>query len=201
MAQTPWKRRTESKRRSGFTLLMALVLLTLAALLLAGLARYSLSMAVESGEACRQLQRRWGETSLCRAVLRRADRILAQRERLAVEQGQRIEECFPIHESVRLGTVEFHLQLDDENRKLNVNRLYAIGGQSEVSQALHQLGQRAATVRLRPQRPETSRSTIRTFESFGQIYALQRLRPEEHSARWLAANAQAVTCWGNGRVH
>ena len=70
-----------SRRRGGFVLLMSLMLIVLAALLLAGLARHSLSVGSQSYETRQELQRRWGTMSLSRAVLYRADQVLNEHER------------------------------------------------------------------------------------------------------------------------
>jgi len=111
------------------------------------------------------------------------------------------ENLFPIVETVRLGQWEFQVVLDDESRKLNLNRLYLGGGSDKVCEALDWLGQSRVAVRLRPHPDHVRNVTVPPFESWGQVYRLDELPTREHPAQWLAPAVGDVTCWGEGRVH
>ena len=73
---SPRRRGRRSTRRRGFVLLMVLVLIAIAAMILAGIARHSLGLALEASDARQSLQDRWATVSLERAVLGRVDKIL-----------------------------------------------------------------------------------------------------------------------------
>jgi len=180
---------------------MSLVLLVLSATLLVGLARHSLSVATESCDRQSEMQRRWGTVSLCKAVLGRADEILARHVDTTSARLRNSDQLYPLVETVRLGDLDFRLRLDDESRKLNLNRVYASGGSDEVSEALRLLGHGGTAATLRPHQGGLRNLLVQPFESWGQVYALDELPGDEHPARWLPANTRYVTCWGNGRVH
>lgn len=190
-----------NRQRGGFVLLMSLVLIALCAVLLAGIARHSLSLGSNCHEARQQLQRRWGAVSLANAVLTQADQIVAEHLRDRPAELEDKDQVFPIVETVRLGGLDFHVVLDDESRKLSLNRLYLSGGSDKVYEALHRLGQSRAAVRLRPHPDHVRNVTVRPFESWGQVYRLDELPTKEHPAHWLSAAARELTCWGEGRVH
>ncbi len=190
-----------NRQRRGFALLMSLVLILLCAILLAGLARYSLSMASDCHEARRELQRHWGTVSLSRTVLTQAQQIVAEHVQDRATRPEDQSPLFPIEETVRLGELDFHVLLDDESRKLNLNRLYLAGGSGKVYEALQGLRQSRAALRLRPHPDHVRNVTVRPFESWGQVYRLDELPTRQHPARWLATAAEEVTCWGDGRVH
>jgi len=133
----PRKRRTRRPPRKGFVLLMALMLIALAALVLTGLARYSLTLAAESERQREDMQLRWGAISVSRALLHRTDQLFLHNEQLATEQGEKIAELFPLEETVRLGGVDFRVILDDENRKLNVNRVIRAAAQRSHARHSH----------------------------------------------------------------
>lgn len=189
------------KRRRGFVLFMALVLIALAVVLLAGFARQSLSLALEAGEAKRDLQLRWGTASACRAILDRAEMILSEHVRRNSQNPGDGRPLYPCSETVRLGEMDFGLVLDDENRKLNLNRVYISGGSEKVYECMHQLGCNMTATRLRPEHDGSPNVARRPFASWGQVHALDELPSEEPPARWLMANTRELTCWGNGRVH
>ena len=202
MADTLSQARIAASRRpprGGFALLMSLMLLVLCTVLLVGLARFSLSLSAECRDAREEMQWRWGAVSLRAAIASRADQVIARRVGEG-HAGLNREDAYSVVETVQLGEVSFRLRVEDENRKLNLNRLFVTGGSDDVSEALRLLGQGRTAVRLRPKRGR-QRGTARPFESWGQVYALDELPRREHPALWLIAETGSVTCWGNGRVH
>jgi len=201
MTKTLLKISTRPGRRRGFVLFMSLVLVTLAVVLLVGFARQSLSLALQASEAKRDLQLRWGEDSVSEAVLDRAEIILSEhiRRNLANPGDSRL--LYPFTETVRLGEMDIRLILDDENRKINVNRVYITGGTERILESMHQLGHSRSATSLRPEHATSRSVAMRPFASWGQVYALDELPLEEPPARWLMENTRDLTCWGNGRIH
>jgi hypothetical protein len=180
---------------------MALVLVVLAVILLVGFARQSLSLALQASEAKRDLQLRWGTASVSEAILDRAGMILSEHVRRNSANPGDGRLLYPCTETVRLGDMDFRLVLDDENRKVNVNRIYITGGSERVLESMHQLGRGTAATRLRPEQGDLRNVAMRPFASWGQVYALDELPPEEAPARWLMENTGELTCWGSGRIH
>lgn len=191
-----WKR-----SRGGFVLLMALLLISIAVLTLAGIARRSMSLALDSLQAQRELQQRWGAASIRRALLPRAPTIAAYHWHLAGERASADQAPLPLSATVRLGEVTFRLVLHDENTKANVNRMQTYGGRSATLQLLQRLTGVSHTVRLRPHRPGAVAYASSPFDSWGQVFALDRILVDDSTADWLARHTAAVTCWGNGRLN
>ena len=182
-------------------LLTTLLILLLAVMLLSGIARYSLSIATEASDAQAELQRRWGAVSLRAVVLSRPRETLADYLRSHRKPGEDSRQLYPLVGTVRLGPLDFRLVLDDECRKLNLNRLYLSSNVDVVRQALLELNQGESIVRLRPHRGMPGKSSVRPFESWGQVFATEELADPSTVADWLGQNTQSVTCWGGGSVN
>lgn len=181
--------------RRGFVLLMALLLILLAGLLLVGLARQSLAVSMESQAAGRDLQRRWGTHFLARALLADPEPVIA-RHWIISERRRR---PLPLIESFALGELRFQVMLDDESRKLNVNRLYAIRGVDQVLAALHELCDAGPTVELKP--VNVAALGPRRFDSWGHVLALTPGASPAEVLSEIEPAARSLTCWGNGRVN
>lgn len=199
ISESRWPR--VERRRGGFVLVATLVLLLLAAMLLASLARQSLSVAAEADDAQQELQRRWGAFSLRVAVLTRPQEILTDFQSARAKTAEEARQLYPLAATVRLGRLDFHLTLDDESRKLNINRLYLTGGTEVVREAMTELQQGARALRLRPHPDDPRKSSLRPFESWGEVYALEELSDRHSPGEWIAANTHSVTCWGGGSIH
>lgn len=180
---------------------MSLVFLTLAVVLLAGLARHSMSTAMEVNQAEQDLRHRWGVTTLTRSILPRAKQIIALRVFDQVEVEGRISECLPIYATIPLSETEYDIRLDDEHRKLNVNRLYAIRGLSGTTTALGQLKNYSGNIHLRPSELGPNSFTTRAFESYGQIYALDQVASSQDVGDFVMQCSESVSFAGNGRLH
>ena len=181
--------------RGGFVLVTTLVLMLLAAMLLAGLARQSLSIAAAADDAQQQLQRRWGVFSLRMAILTHPQEILAEYQRAHAKTPEEARQLYPLMATVRLG-----LALNDECRKLNVNRLYLTAGTDAVRQVMIELEQGARLVRLQPHPDDPRKSSLRPFEGWGEVYALEELSSKLSLPEWIATNTGGVTCWGGGNI-
>ncbi|MEI7835335.1 MAG: hypothetical protein WCK05_02875 [Planctomycetota bacterium] len=205
--------RPRPSSRSGFVLLMTLVLVILACTLLAGVARRSSEGAMESKWSAEELQRRWAVASCQATLLGRAEELLDEAERgqpddrtpekpyLNKPAAQRRVAC-------RLAGLDYELVLTDEQAKLNANFLVQAssrgGAQSAVSQLITCAGLDASAVQLRTlvagQNATKDIRGLLTVGGYGQVFpdvAPDRLTGrEEH-----AGLADWVTCWGDGHVN
>ncbi|MFO8014767.1 MAG: hypothetical protein R6X20_15845 [Phycisphaerae bacterium] len=207
-------RRPSTQR--GFALLMALLLVLLAGVALAGVARRSIVTALDARDAARDLQRRWAVRSCRATLLGHAERLLDEAERGrgdADALSDTYKNAPKIHRTVacRLADIDYELVLTDEQAKLNVNTLLEDEGlaqaQSVVSRMVTATGGGAAPaveVRLRTLAVRSLASEKDGFlpeqGAYGQIF-------DGASARELVGTAQApgvsesVTCWGDGKVN
>lgn len=182
------------RARRGFVLLMSLVLILLVGVLLVGLARHSLLLSTESQEAAADLQRRWGVVYLSRALLSDpAARIAAGRGDSPVRP-----QWLPICAVVRLGGLTFRITLDDENRKLNLNRLRSTGGTPQLLRLVHPFAG-AARVELRPL--PASPLGVRPFDSWGQVVDFVPADDASQHYDQLQALSRRMTCWGSAKVN
>lgn len=204
-------------RRSGFVLLMALVLVVLAGAALAGVARRSMVIALEARQSAEELQRRWVATSCTDALLPRAEELLEAVERGEDQKGDersspRLRQ--PTSErrvEVMLAGTRYELVLTDEQSKLNVNRILAGGDLAEVRTKvvaaitdLDAVDPRMASVKLRARtqlsREQGDAAGRLALAGFGQVFehaeAADLLGMETGTG--LAAR---VTLWGDGLVN
>jgi len=198
---------SEPKKRSSrgaFVLVMVLVLLVVAALSLAGVARRSLESAEEAATAQEDLQRRWGVLSALRLYLPSAEALLEAEAKKQAAMGQ----GWPFPASVSgefvLNGLHFSLVLADEDAKVNLNAIFHQGsdGISQVATALDQL---AATdglaVQVRPMSEDSTKSGAKVFRSWGQIFDLTPYVSPAESASRLRDATHEITCWGSGRLN
>jgi cell division protein FtsL len=186
-------------RHRGYVLLIALVLVALAALAVAGASRTSLRQARAAIEAQRQLQRRWGTLSIQHTLLPQAARMLS------AEEQRRQSTMASCRVELRLGEINFRLIICDEQAKLNVGQLTAERGRPAAEIALRQLlGASIASlkVKLRPAIGEG----VATFGSYADVLdglgprALLGTSTASSAASAASAPAELITCWGDGRV-
>jgi len=180
------------RKRSGFVLLMALLVLAVAGTLLAASARYSSARALQAGAAMEELQVRWGTIS-CQAVC------LPQAEQLLSAADVR-EAITPvtIRRTVELGGVNFQLVVSDEQSKANANALARKYGIDLIAPHLERLQsslRRPLQIILRPN------EGIRPYASFEQLFAFehpsQLILPDPHEE----SPVSSVTCWGTGLIN
>lgn len=207
-------------RQSGFALLMAMVLVFIAGVAMAGLARRSAAGAVESLSAVQDLQRRWAVASCRATLLDRAEVILDRAERdIEVDAQDRknadepviIQPVASLRLVCQLAGTDYELVLVDEQSKVNVNRLLSQSGRSKAQAAVRLLSSRsnhrdggAGSVMLRPlpARPELQSASLAmsALATYSQLFS-------DVQPRQLAGTngepgmAAEVTCWGNGKVH
>ena len=200
--------------RSGFALLLVLMLVVLASTMLAGLARYSLTRALESQESMEEVQRRWAVASLQATVLEHAEDLLDEAEHGQPLDGQPpdIYANKPIAElrvTCRLDQIDYELVLTDEQAKLNVNTLLQKMTPGEARSVVSRLVAQAAqgqtdAVVLRPLTvgANTPKEVLRLPKVGGYGQVFQGLFPERLVGSAPSEGAVAsVTCWGDGKVN
>jgi type II secretory pathway pseudopilin PulG len=192
------------RRRSGYVLLLVIVMIAIAGLLLAAVARQSLLLAIQGVEARESLQRRWGATTCQRVFLERAEDILKQ---LVDDPSQDADpqKPPPDHATAKivLGGMVFDLLLADENAKVNLNAIYRLRNVDEVRRIVREsanAGERLE-VRLLPLRVKSTQADQPVFESWGQVFAVNRMAQDRPVPEQLMAATTQTTCWGDGRLN
>ncbi|MHB8974215.1 MAG: hypothetical protein ACYC3X_27595 [Pirellulaceae bacterium] len=176
-------------------MLMSLVLIALVGILLVGLARHALLIAGETHAAKGDLQRRWGTIFLSRVLLSDPEILISQGDH--GQEAQRLQ--LPVRQSLQLGELTFRVTLDDENRKLNINRLRDSGGTQQVLETLRRFAGSSTRVELRPL--HTTALGVRKFDSWGQVVQLLASDDAERQFDQLQELSQGITCWGSAKVN
>ncbi len=196
--------------RSGYALIMTLLLLAMAAIILVGTARKSVLRALEAQQAVDELQRRWVVQSCRHTLLERAEVALdpeaayPDRHKQSSKSGlaraqQRLH--------TRLNEMDYELVFTDEQAKRNLNNLSAAqaielvkrrGGAPKPS--AHDPAQAGPLVRLRPLIGTANSGGGRALRAYGQV--LENPDPAKliGTAKQLGW-ATDWTCWGTGRVN
>ncbi len=182
-------------RRRAFILLMSLILIMLVGIVLAGLARHALLVTSEAQLARDELQQRWGRHFLQRALMLRPEKLIARHSEQPVE---RREMPLPIVETIVLGDVTLHVVLDDENRKLNVNRLRAATGSQAAEQTIRRFAGNTP-VDLKPVR--ISALGIQELDSWGHVLKLDPGLSQRQQFEQFRMATESITCWGNAKVN
>ncbi len=191
-----WPRKRGLRRREGYVLVMALLLIALAGLLLAGLARHSLTAAEESLRAETELQQRWGTLSLEQALLEQAPARFSPAAAEAENEPPR-PVVRQVTEDLSLGGVDYRLLLADEDAKLNLNTVFRLAKAVGVRRAVEELSPLPPPVLVRLVEADKA---VAPLSSWGQVFAYEELLPTETAARIRAATGK-VSCWGPGRVN
>jgi type II secretory pathway component PulK len=189
--------RRNSSQRRGYVLVLTLGIITLAAISLAGLARYSLGLASSAQDAAEALQRRWGLLSARHVFMDRAAEILDAQVRPNESGTPPWPKPSKVTAAFNLGTQNFTVVIADEDAKANLNVVFAQKG-AELSSAIRHLSQDSEGLSLRLQPAKTAASA---FKSWGQIFDLAN-SPQDHGpAKTLVDLSQEITCWGSGRLN
>ena len=189
-----------SRRRdnTGFVLLMVMVVLVFAGTVLAMTARRSASSALQAGARQRQLQWEWGAVSARDLLIPRANMILA---RAGAENDSPV---IRTRRTLRLGEMDFHVVLADEQAMVSVNLLAKRYGNARFASRLGLLrdsARKALPVQLTPSPADPSSISAypQVYSSFDQVWNYQHPRqlisPDGTSSRGL------VTCWSSGKVN
>jgi hypothetical protein len=192
---------TRNKHRRGFVLLMALVIITFATLLLAGISRRSLQLATQANQAERRLQRRWASLSCQRCLLDRADSIFKRSDQRLGLAGN--EPRFQVRFRLELGGEAYELVLADEDAKANLNTMLITGGAASVSHVVRRLGSghrdSPPAIAVGSFSPTTQPTGMRPFRSWGQVFRVDR--DSSSTAESIRRATTNLTCWGSGRLN
>lgn len=201
--------------QSGFALLMVLVLVMLAAVALAGLARHSMVGALEARDAIETMQRRWAVRSCQRTLLHRAAPLLDAAERGTDGRGNPAEtyQNDPMPElrvTCELIGGTYELIITDEQAKVNVNRLFPLPKDKDLASIVERLPPRTLAsddaARVRPRLLVMDRVVIEGELALPLIRSYDQLFIDPDPAM-LAGSAddpslvRSVTCWGDGKVN
>lgn len=202
------------RRQPGFALLLALVLVLLAGVALASVARRSTHAALAAHNAEDQLKRNWAVASISATLLPHAERLLDDAE-LGVafeesEPGVYLNDPTPRRRiSCRLAGIDYDLLITDEQAKVNLNRMLRMTSRSETEAAAGRLVRSAATtgrleMRLRPMSgvaaPPTRGRAPEKIGGFGQVFASPDPRQLVGVDRRPGATSR-ITLWGDGKLN
>jgi hypothetical protein len=191
----PRIRPTRGQQRSGYVLIMTLVLIVLAALCEVGLVRRSLQLATRAIQTQASLQHRWAAASCRKLLLDRAEDLLKP-----------IEGPDPTWPTPKRLQFEFTLAgstyqvfLSDEDAKANLNTLHERLPAKAFQLATALAGQEYP-LQWRPDRSKRARQTRKWFASWGQVFDLASIW---HSGDLpsLYRSTEKITCWGDGRLN
>jgi len=186
-------------QRPGYVLIMTLVMITIAALSLAGLARKSLLLASESIAAERDLQRYWGANSCRRLLLDQAEAIFENLETPHTEGELPWPAPHRLSASVTLSDMTYRMWLFDEDAKLNLNTLTARLPQQRRVILAQLIGQQNP-LQLSPDTSPVAKQQKRWFSSWGQVVDITPIG-SEGAIDSLMELATELTCWGNGKLN
>ncbi|MBS3822136.1 MAG: general secretion pathway protein GspK [Phycisphaerae bacterium] len=210
-------------RRSGFVLLLVLVLVMLAGVALAVVARQSVAAAVEARTEVEQWQRRWAVRSSRAAFYGRIESVLdtaergrslghgrADRPTNPARRGPEYRnDPTPVHRvACRLAGIDYELVFTDEQAGLNVNRLLKRRTRGQAQQQVQRLvtpyqppsADERVQVRLRPMADKDTSTQMPSLGSYSQVFDNVTARQLVGQARGRGV-AQPVTCWGADRVN
>jgi len=189
-------------RKSGFVLLLILVLVAICGIAMAATARRYGEKIMQSNAAVKELQFRWGACSCQRTILPQANGLL-------------IEQCKPkatppalMCHQVMLGGMRFNLVVGDECAKSNVNLLakqHDDAGMLACVRRLQGDDRRLLNVELSPladaDAPADDSAFPIKYEGFEQLFAIRH--PSELGLQSLGgvSACRRLTFWSDGQVN
>ncbi len=187
----------KSTQRSGYVLVVTLLIIAMVSILTVGLARHSMNMAVASITMQDELQSRWGSASCQRFALRHQRVLLAQRSWNEETKSWDLE---PIPRSacgIQLGDQMFAVRLDDESAKLSVNHLAEYSSRAKTASVVRELADtREFRVELRPLADSKRRGpTEQAYECWGQVFASDGESGTDPSV--IRDVTGELTCWSD----
>jgi hypothetical protein len=183
---------------------MVLVLIALAAISLAGLARKSLQLVQRSAEEQERLQRRWGTFSCRRMLLDRAESLLEAE----IAEAQPEEMTWPLpgelSGTIELGGLQFEFQLSDEDAKANLNAIYRRSPE-DVRRMVPQLAGGAGSgnvmTNLRLPAAKLRNRDPAPLRSWGQVFEPVSGADPARIPRSIQAATARMSCWGSGKLN
>lgn len=183
---------------------MVLVLISVASLSLAGLARQSLRVAAEAGDAQHRFEREWSTLTLQRALLFEAEALLEQQT--LKTQGDEL--IWPLARQiaghVQTGEWEYRFLLADEDAKVNLNRVLREDPNSfatVVMSLLQSSNQSSLVPMVPPAQAQSEKRNLAPLQSWGQVFLSRTSGPQRSPAIAIREATDEMTCWGNGRVN
>lgn len=189
--------------RLGFVLVMVLVLLTVAAISLSGLARRSLQLAADAADAQAEFKRKWQTASLQQALLANVEPLLASQIQPTFDNQVAWPQPSTVEGRASAGELQFQFLLADEDAKVNVNQILRQKPDAYQSTVMT-LTQSTSAGRLLPSVPPThSRQGQKTalLQSWGQVFQPGQPNAGESSGRQVRDATGQLTCWGGGRLN
>ncbi len=201
-------RSPRSGRRQGFVLVMVLILLTVAALSLAGLARRSLQIAADAADAQAEFERKWQTATLQQALLANADAILRSHHAAsldtAAEDGEAVwPETALVEGRIDAGRYEYHFVLADEDAKVNLNQVLR-QDRDALRTVVMQLRPASTSHALIPVPVESLPRDKRgryVLQSWGQVFVPAESGFGKSGGRLIRDATRQLTCWGSGRLN
>jgi hypothetical protein len=205
----------------GFVLLLTLVLVLIAGVTLAALARRSVSEGLRIEQAEQELCRRWAARSARHAVLAHAPvlldraegRLRAGRQADAPRPGRPTARRRPRAElrvHCRLVDTDYELILTDEQAKLNVNAQLQRTDATATRRAVRRLTRPVARafdahveVAIRPRKMAFGPASARPDVHIGALdQVFDGAAPDVQAGDALRPGlASMVTCWGDGKIN
>lgn len=192
----------EARRRSGYALLMTVILLALAASTMATVARRSYATVLDASRAERRIQREWLVYSVGQ-LLPGADALMPEaREGDLTPRGRR-------DMTIHLGSQQVALRIADEQSKVNLNTLWNGTEPQRFTAGLQELGRRgrdggriAAPAAMTDfhRRARELETSLPSFMSFEQIWDEAGVRAMMFGDIEVVGVLDRVTLWGNGRI-
>jgi hypothetical protein len=179
-------------RRSGFVLLVTLVLIMLAALAMITISRAAILRMQAASEAQVELQRRWGCLGFRSILLPHCQDLLGRAEL------QRAEPVPVLHRTLILGDQTFKLTFSDESAKVNAGFLIRRQGkdQAELTVRRLSLGSPLAAGNVHLRIPPGSSGP----KCFGDVFD-GRTPKVLFDNEMGSSPLEVLTCWGDGRVN
>ena len=179
--------------RTGFVLLMTLLILAVAAAAMADVSRRSLRRALEANDAEQALQQKWAATSVRRTLLPRAALVINGAEQRTRRPAATVRTDLFLGDGPSLTPVS--LLFGDEGAKLNLNTLYERDrrGLQRSLTSLFDTGPLRVELRPNPPGRDELAAPVPPFESFGQVF-------DAPSPAALAGASAEVTLWGDGKL-
>ncbi len=192
-----------SSSRQGFVLVMVLILLTVAAISLSGLARRSLQLAADAADAQADFERRWQTSTLQQALLANVESLLANQPQHVPEDVQTWPLPSFVEGRIMAGEYQYHFLLADEDAKVNVNQILRQKPDAWMPVVMT-LSQSANAGGLLPAvSPVSSRQgqNRATLQSWGQVFQSKQQDSSEASGPQIRDATRQLTCWGSGRLN
>lgn len=187
-------------RECGYVLLLVLAVLVIAGTVLAAAARRHCDNALAAAARAEQMQLRWGMLSCQAFAVGNAERLLARHE------AETLAPAVNARSGLRLGEVDFVIEVHDEQAKANANLLARRHGNAALAErlAILQHGQRRVLpARLQPAPPAEgviSRVPL-AYRSYAQLFAFGQPRELMDMDSVAAGPVHRITCWGSGRLN